>query len=256
MIKFICKKILQYYLKFLVKVALLFRRPKIVAVAGSINKVFFKEKIKETLQGEGLTVRSNPKGFNTEIGLPLAILDLPSGYHSYKDWLPIILCSPLALWQKNFPKVLVLELGVSDPGEMKKLLAIVKPKIAVITGITQRYLEAFDGVDELVGEYECLVKKVSKGGLVILNYDNQRVRDLAKIAQVRVRFFSLSREFPAGIKEDSMWLGKKVGMGNTCQQVEVRHGNQASSHQICRFGEHHIQALLAGLIVKEEISRK
>ena len=254
--KVICRYILQYYLKTITKLVLLVHRPLVVAIAGSANKAFFKKKIKEVLRLEGLAVRSNPKNFNTLIGLPLAILDLPSGYHSYKDWLPIILQSPLALWQRNFPKVLVLELGVSDPGEMKKLLAIVKPKIAVVTGITQRYLEAFDDVDELAGEYEYLVKKVGKKGLVVLNYDNARLREIVRRAVARVKFFSLYSDCPESIKSKSFWRGKELGKGELGEIVRIIHDGVDEQQELNRFGQHHIQALLASLIVKEEILKQ
>ncbi|HCX27906.1 MAG TPA: hypothetical protein DHI91_02075 [Candidatus Portnoybacteria bacterium] len=254
--KVICRFILQYYLKYLTKLVLVVRRPLVVAVAGSANKAFFKEKIKESLRLTGLAVRSNPKNFNTLVGLPLAILDLPSGYHSYRGWLPIIFRSPLALWQRGFPKVLVLEFGVSDPGEMKKLLAIVKPKMAVITGITQRYLEAFSDVDELVGEYEYLVKKVAKKGLVVLNYDNARLRVVAKQARARVKFFSLQSDCPEEFDVKNFWRAKELGRGEIGEIVQVVHDMLDWQQELDRFGQHHIYALLAGLIVKEEILKQ
>jgi len=254
--KFICRIILQAYLKWLTKLVLFLRRPLVVAVAGSANKAFFKEKIKEALRLEGLAVRSNPKNFNTLIGLPLAILDLPSGYHSYKDWLPILWQSPASLWQKDFPKVLVLELGVSDPGEMKKLLAIVKPKIAVVTGITQRYLEAFSDVDELVGEYEYLIKKIVAKNSVVLNYDNARLRELAKKAKARVKFFSLQSDCPEDIKPKNFWRAKELGKGELGEIVRIIHDGIEEQQELNRFGQHHIQALLASLVIKNEISKQ
>jgi len=247
-----CKFILQHYLKYLAKLVLVICRPLVVVVAGSTNKYFFKEKIAEVLAEERMMVYSNLKGFNTEIGLPLAILGLPSGYDSYLKWLPIICQAPIRVFKK-LPEILVLELGISDPGEMKKLLAIVKPRIAVITEITQRYLEAFDDVDELVGEYEYLAKKINKNGLLVLNYNNPRVRDLAKKAKAKIKFFSLGNALPPDIKKEDVWLGEGSALRDVCQQIKVNHNGELSSYQICRFGRHHIQALLAGLIVKEEI---
>ncbi len=191
--QYLLKKLLQYYLKYITKLVLFIYRPTIITIAGSTNKTFVKEEIKKVLKKQGLIIRSNPKSFNTEIGLPLAILNLSSGYNSYRLWLPIIFQAAKAIFNKNFPKILVLELGISEPADMKYLLSIIHPKIAVITDITQRYLESFSDMDELVSEYEYLAKKIDKSGLIILNYDNLRVRKLATSTKVKIKFFGLQK---------------------------------------------------------------
>ncbi len=244
--KYLMKKILQYYLKYIAKLVLAIHRPTIIAIAGSTNKIFVKDEISKTLKEEGISVRSNPKSFNTEIGLPLAILNLPSGYNSYKNWLPVIPKAILKIFQFNFPKFLVLELGVSDPGDMRYLLTIIKPKIVVITDITQRYLEGFDGMNELVNEYELLVKKADKNGLAILNYDNQRIRKMANISKIKVQFF--------GLTDGADWQAVKIEKGSTGQSVTVKHNNIASEHKINKFGQHHVNALLIGLAVKHYLT--
>jgi UDP-N-acetylmuramoyl-tripeptide--D-alanyl-D-alanine ligase len=273
--KFIFKKILQYYLKYITKFVLFIHRPTIIAIAGSTNKTFVKDEIskilkessfaKATEDGEGInpapfrqsisdtkrqlpercgvSVRSNPKSFNTEIGLPLAILNLPSGYNSYKNWLPIIFKAGIKIFQFNFPKFLVLEVGVSDPGDMKYLLTIIKPKIVVITDITQRYLEGFEDMDALVEEYEYLVKKVNKKGLVVLNYDNPRIKKMANISRNKIKFFG----FGDGADCRAVEIKKESGG----QLIKIKHNNILSEHKINRFGNHHIYALLVGLIIKQ-----
>jgi len=240
--KYILKTILKYYLKYITKLVLLIHRPTIIAIAGSTNKTFVKEEIKKALSAKGKSVRANPRNFNTEIGLPLAILYLSSGYNSYKNWLPIIFKALLVIFQTNFPKFLILELGVSDKGDMKYLLSVIKPKIAIITNITQRYLEGFADMDDLVGEYELLVKKTRKDGLVILNYDNIRVRELSKSAKARIEFF--------GLQNGAGWRAVEARKRKIGQNVEVTHNNVANQYKINCFGEHHVYAMLVGLIVK------
>lgn len=241
--KHVFKKILQLYLKFLAKLSLLFGRPVVIAVAGSTNKTFVKAEIARVLNEAGFSVRSNYNNFNTEIGLPLAILDIPSGYNSYSLWLPIIWKAWLAVFKSNDNQFLVLEMGVSDIGDMKYLLSIVKPKIAVITGITQRYLEGFNNMDELVGEYDYLVKNISQDGLVVLNYDNQRIRQMLKETNAWVASYGLS--------EGADWQAIRIATHNTGEEVDVKRGQSIERCKIARIGEHHIYALLAGLIIKD-----
>ena len=250
----ICRKILKYYLKLLVKLALWIHRPAVMVTAGSLNKQFFKEQIKDRLILAGFSVYANSKNFNTEIGLPLAILDLPSGYDSYKKWVPIILQAPGAVFKK-MPQVLVLELGISQRGNMKYLLSLISPKVALVCDITQRYLEGFANLYEMVDEYEYLVSRVNKNGLVILNYDNLKVRELAQKAKAEVNFFSLIVDPKEKEINEKIWRAKLVARDFEGQKIEVWHKGKKQEYKINRFGQHHVQALLAGLIIEEKVGK-
>lgn len=256
MIKTICQKFLKYYLKLLAKLVLVIYRPVVVVVAGSLNKQFFKEQIKERLALAGFSVYANSKNFNTEIGLPLAILDLPSGYDSYKKWVPIIWRAPAAVFKKR-PPVMVLELGISERGNMKFLLSLVSPRIAVVCDLTQRYLEGFADLYELIDEYEYLISRVNKDGLVVLNYDNLKVRQLAEKAKAEVIFFSLAAlsDKKASGKNENIWRAGSVAKDVDGQTIEVWHNSDRREFKINRFGQHHLQAFLGGLIIEEKISK-
>jgi len=244
--KKVFKILLQYYLKIIIKIVLLVHRPMVIAVAGSVNKSFFRDEIKKVLLAKGKTVRANPKNFNTEIGLPLAILNIESGYNSYRRWLPAISKAFLAIFQKDFPQYLVLELGVAQRGDMKYLLSLVKPKIAVVTEITQRYIESFSGMERLVSEYVYLAKSLKKEDTLILNWDNSKVRELKKYSQARVIYFGKnSSECDGEIKNITE---EKWGM-----KVELRYKKEEKEIEIKRFGEHHAVVALVGWVVEEEI---
>jgi UDP-N-acetylmuramoyl-tripeptide--D-alanyl-D-alanine ligase len=238
------KLCLQYYLKGMAKSVLAIHCPIIIAVAGSSNKTFTRDEIRKAIEKSGRSVRANPRSFNTEIGLPLAILNIDSGYNSYRQWFPIIGSAMKAVFQKDFPEFLVLELGVAGKGDMKYLLSIVKPKISVITNITQRYLESFSGMDSLVSEYAYLAKNTRKDGLVILNRDNLRIRDLAKKTKARTEFFGFSAS-------SDNWKVEEAGKTDIGQKVKIRHRNETKDMSINRFGRHHALALTVGLIIED-----
>ena len=246
--KTLLKQILKYYLKYITKLVLAIYRPLIIGVSGSINVIFTKEEIKRQLEAAGLAARFNPKNFNTEIGLPLAILNLPSGYNSYKSWPPIIWRAFKSIFYLKLPKILVLGLGVSDPGDMKYLMSLVKPDIGVITDITQRYIESFDDMDKLVGEYEIFTKAIKKNGYLILNYDNPRLRQLAQTVNQATIFFGLGK---AGSGLKNYWRGEIIEKTTAGQIIRVTDERQAASYQVNRFGQHHVYARLTGLIVKK-----
>jgi UDP-N-acetylmuramoyl-tripeptide--D-alanyl-D-alanine ligase len=239
--KIVFKTILKYYLKYITKLTLFIHKPVVIAVSGSTNKTFVKDEIKRVLENKGLGVRANPKNFNTEIGLPLAVSNLPSGYNSYKNWLPVIKQSLFCIFQKNFPEYLVLELGVSRKGDMKYLLSIIKPKISVIIDITQRYLESFSGMDDLVWEYKLLVQNTDKDGTVILNADNVRVKSLAEFSKANVEFF--------GTSEESDWKIGGITRSVKGEKFELSHNSSSSNLEIFRFGLHNIYANIIGIII-------
>jgi len=243
--KLIFKKILKYYLKIITKLVLLIHRPIIIGIAGSTNKTFTKNAIVENLKKENIDVRANPKSFNTEIGMPLAILNLKSGYNSYKNWIPAIIKAPKCIFQKKFPKVLVLELGISDPGDMKYLISIAKPKIAIITEITQRYLEGFGDMDKLSGEYEYLIKNMPKDGLVLLNNDNSKVKLLSKFTKCNVQLF--------GVGEGANWQAIQKLEDDTGQILILKNSESEKEIKINKHGQHHIYSSLISLIVNKHV---
>lgn len=245
------KVILKYYLKYITKLVLFLHHPLIIAISGSTNKTFAKDEIAKTLKKRGINIRSNPKSFNTEIGLPLAILNLPSGYNFYQHWLPIIFKAFLSIFIGNFPKILVLELGVSSPGDMKYLLTIVKPKIAVITEISQRYLESFSDMDELTDEYRYLVNKINRNGVVILNYDNKKIREIAETIRAKTIFFSILN---TENQMTNLYQAFEIKKNTAGQSLKMKVNSKISKFNINRYGQHHIYSLLIKEIVSDELA--
>ena len=243
--KKIFRNILKYYLKFLTKLALLIYNPTIIVVAGSANKFFFKEELKKVLEKKGIKSRVNPQNYNTDIGLPLSILDLKSGYNSYKDWLPILKKSPWTIFKK-MPEYLILSLGTSNKGDMKYLLTIIKPKIAVITEITQRHLEGFKNMDEMASEYKYLAQKIGNNGVFIYNIDNSRTRQIAKESNAKKISF--------GFSKNADWQATEITKINSGYITKIFDGKNFQTYEINRFGNHYIYSLLAGLIFKKYVS--
>lgn len=245
--KTLFKFLLKHYLRIITKIVLVIHRPTIIAVAGSTNKNFVKQEVKKRLEEMNLSVRANPKNFNTEIGLPLAILYLPSGYNEYKKWFPTILKAPLKIFQGNFPEFLVLSLGTSDEGDMKYLLSIVKPNISIITEINQKYKEGFSDMDNLVKEYETLIKNTDRRGSLILNCDNYRIREIAKNKPQRKIFYGFDARSEARIL-----AAEKNKKG---QEIKISYKQEDSVHQIPKFGKHHAYAFIVGYIIKKDLKK-
>lgn len=109
-------------------------RPTIIGIAGSRGKTAVKRLLHEKLR-TNLKVRSSILSYNTEIGLPLSILDLDRP-KDFKEWL-LFPCR--LLWRLIGPRppleLLVLEYGVRRVEDAKWLKWIATPDWLVLTGV-------------------------------------------------------------------------------------------------------------------------
>ncbi len=176
------RKILQYILKILAKLVLLRHKPVVVAVTGSVGKTTTKEAIYYVLRKQFL-VRRNLKNYNNEIGVPLTILGSYSSpetlFSHIFSWLKIFFKAILTIIKdKKYPEILILEMGVSKPGDMEYLLSFVPVKVGIFTAIGQfpSHIEFFPEKGRLVQEKALLIKLIPKNGLAVLNYDDLSVR--------------------------------------------------------------------------------
>ncbi len=96
----------------------------------------------------------------------------------------------VGLWTKY----VVFELGIDKPGEMSRHLEIVKPKIAVITGISPVHTdkEHLGSLENLILEKRKLIEALPKNGVAILNGDDDNVRKMAKHTKAQIIFYGLA----------------------------------------------------------------
>ncbi len=186
------KKILQLKLKILAKLILNKYQPKVVGITGSVGKTGTKEAIYKVLQSE-FNVRTSYKNYNNEIGLPLTIIGTESAGRSLFGWLAIFskAIRLILIKDKNYPEILVLEMGIDRPGDMKYLLSIASVDVGVMTGVSHSHLEYFGSVMNIKKEKQVLIEKMNSKGLAILNYDNELSREMSEISKARVITFGL-----------------------------------------------------------------
>ena len=129
------KSILQKILALLAKAMIRKYKPIIIGITGSVGKTSAKEAIFAVLKKK-YRVRRAEKNLNTEIGLPLAILDAKYHHRNISKWcIELVKIFRKVIFNFDYPDILILEYGVDHPGDMDYLLSIAKPKIAVVTAI-------------------------------------------------------------------------------------------------------------------------
>jgi len=159
---------------------------KVCGITGSVGKTTTKE-IVAALLGSKLRVLKTAGNFNNEYGLPLTLLRL-----------------------EETDDVAVLEMGMSSPGELKRLATIALPDVAIETRVSPAHLLNFSSVDEIaLAKRELIEGLRGPASVAILNADDSRVAAMAAVAPGRVIFYGVDKpaEFAAEDIEDRGALG-------------------------------------------------
>lgn len=180
--KSLFKKVIVYILTLEAKILLRRTHPRIIAVTGSVGKTSIKDAIFEVCKSH-MHVRKSEKSFNSEIGVPLSILGLPNAWSNPFKWLKNIIDGALiALHPGEYPRLLILEMGVDRPGDMDKLTAWIQPDVVVLTRLPDVpvHVEYFESPDAVIQEKRKLVDALKPDGVLVYNQDDEKVVEIAK----------------------------------------------------------------------------
>jgi len=181
-------------------------KPFIVSVTGSVGKTSTKDAIYDVLKSPKLCradggichVRKSEKSLNTEFGLPLTIIGMPTAWRSISGWINNMKEGANLIFKKHdYPDCLVLEVGADHPGDIRRVATWLKPDIAIITRVSKTpvHVEFFDSPEEVFEEKASLAENVKKGGTVILFADDEKVMSIAdrvKSREAKIISFGIS----------------------------------------------------------------
>jgi UDP-N-acetylmuramoyl-tripeptide--D-alanyl-D-alanine ligase len=245
----IFKKIVLVILRMEASLVLKRHKPYIIGVTGSVGKTSTKEAIWVLLK-QFYDVRKSPKTYNSSIGLPLTVLNLPNAWHSPYGWTKNLIVGFTRIFSRaKYPELLVLEMGVDRPGDFDQMLAWVKPDIAVVTpiGDVPPHVEFFEGPDGVAEEKVKLVKNIKTTGHVILNSDDKRVYSMRKVSSGQVHTYGFGSS--AVIQGQAYKLLVKQGMPSGIS-FKIEAGGKTVPIRIEGvLGTQHATALLAATAV-------
>lgn len=169
-------------------------KPKIIGVTGNIGKTSTKDAIASVLSKK-FFVRKSDKSYNSEIGVPLTVLGVSSGWSNPLIWVKNLLEGlSLIIFKADYPEWLVLEIGADRPGDIEHTVSYLTLNIGVVTyvGDLPVHVEFFPSQKALVKEKTFVATAPGPGGLVILNHDNPTVLAMQEKAHVPVLTFGFS----------------------------------------------------------------
>lgn len=114
---------------------------RVLGVTGSVGKTSVKDIARALLPGR---VHANAQNFNTEIGLPLTILEAPDD-----------------------TEVLVLEMAMRGFGQIAELAAIAEPDAAIITNVAPVHVEQMGSIEAIAVEKAAVIDALPPDGVVV-----------------------------------------------------------------------------------------
>lgn len=140
---------------------------RIVGITGSVGKTSTKEFIAGVLS-EKYRVLKTEGNFNNEIGVPLTLLRIREEH-----------------------QVAVVEMGISDFGEMHRLSGMVRPDVCVITNIGQCHLENLKDRDGILKAKSEIFDFMAEDGEICLNGEDDKLSTLREVKEHRPHFFGM-----------------------------------------------------------------
>ena len=122
-------------------------RARVVGVTGSVGKTSTKEMLRAILSGQGRT-HAAEASYNNHWGVPLTLARMPAD------------CD-----------FAVIEIGMSNPGEIAPLARLARPDVAMITIVAAAHMAAFGSLEGIAEEKATIFQGVAPGGTAVINAD-------------------------------------------------------------------------------------
>lgn len=201
---------------------------KVVGITGSVGKTSTKEMIASILETK-YRVLKTAGNFNNEIGLPLTVFRL-----------------------REEDEIAVLEMGISDFGEMDRLAEIAKPDIGVITNIGLCHLENLgtrDGIKQAKTE---MFAHIKQGGTVVLNGEDDKLSEVMTVQGKPPMFYGVH---PLNLQEtpNAVYATEIENLGLEGMRANFHFGEEILPVRIPIPGEHSVMNALAGACVAKEL---
>ncbi len=138
----------------------------VVGIAGSVGKTSTKEMTYSVLR-QGYNVLKTEGNFNNELGVPITIFRL-------RD-----------------EQMAVLEMGISDFGEMHRLAQVVRPQTVIMTNIGYCHLENLIDLDGVLRAKSEIFDFLQPDAHIILNGDDAKLATVTDVRGIKPVYYGI-----------------------------------------------------------------
>lgn len=175
---------------------------QVVGITGSAGKTTTRALVGSVLS-QAFRVHATQGNFNNHIGLPLTLMALPPG-----------------------AEVIVLELGMSAPGEIHLLQEIGAPSIRIITNVSAAHTEGAGSVEGVARCKQELFDGAKPGDLLVVNADDARISAMPRPEDTRLVRYGSSKDcdfqlLDATIDEKSLTTHARIRTPDDIIEVEL-----------------------------------
>ncbi|SCY85871.1 UDP-N-acetylmuramoyl-tripeptide--D-alanyl-D-alanine ligase [Paracoccus tibetensis] len=182
---------------------------KVVAITGSVGKTSTKEMARIALAGQGV-IHAAEASYNNHWGVPLTLARMPA--------------------DADFA---IIEIGMSNPGEIAPLSRLARPHVALITTVGAAHLEAFGAIEGIAREKGAIFEGLEPIGTAILPEDlpvTQILRDCADAAGAVV----------IGFGKDGMARPLRIEPQNGALACRARITGESVGFTLATTGQHFV----------------
>ena len=191
---------------------------KVVAITGSVGKSTTKEMVSAVLSST-YKVSKTPANHNNDIGMPMAILEMPED-----------------------TEVAVLEMGMNHFREIAYLTAIGKPDVAVIINIGTMHIEHLGSMEGILKAKLEILEGMSADAPIVLNGDDTLLWNQREDLKGRVVYFGVHNP-------QADVVGADVSQEADVLSFGVCAGENQISVALPLEGEHYVLDALAAVTV-------
>lgn len=194
----------------------------VVAVTGSVGKTTTREMITQALASAKKTFHTE-KNLNSQIGVPITLSRMSS-----ED------------------EIAVLELGISEEGQMDILSDMVRPDMAVVTTIGVAHIEFMKTQENIRKQKLCIVHSMKEGGTLFLNGDDPLLKDAVTAEHITCRTLFY------GTQEWCDYYAKDIVYHDEYTTFVCVHGSDEVAVTLNTLGKHNVGNCVAALAVANE----
>lgn len=191
----------------------------LVGITGSVGKTTTREMIAAALSA-GYRTFKTPANYNGQVGVPITLSEL---------------CKT--------DEIGVLELGMSEPGEMEIIAGIARPDTAVITNIGVTHIENLGSRENILREKLHIQDGMKQGGTLFLNGDNDLLQNIRAKEGCGTVYY--------GLGESCDYRAANIIYHSGRPSFEMVHGADVVPVSLEVMGEHNILNALAALAVAD-----